>query len=222
MKRTPWTSDELATVRQLYADTPTAAIAAQLGRHVNLVYRAAARQGLRKSADYMKGPHACRLRRGDHVGAAYRFKPGQVPVNKGVKHPRGWAPGRMSASQFRKGQKPHTWNPIGHERITDEGYLQRKITDTGETRHDYVNVHWLVWQAVHGPVPKGHALIFKNGNRSDIRLDNLELLTRAELMRRNSYHNRYPKEIGLLIQARGVLHRVINRRSREKQDSASA
>lgn len=38
-------------------------------------------------------------------------------------------------------------------------------------------------------------------------------------MRRNSYHTRYPKEIGLVIQLKGALQRQINKRERDaKQD----
>ena len=29
----------------------------------------------------------------DHPAHRTRFKPGQVPANKGMKHPPGWAPG---------------------------------------------------------------------------------------------------------------------------------
>lgn len=55
---------------------------------------------------------------------------------------------------------------------------------------------------------------------SEITIDRIELVTLEENMRRNSYHNRYPKEIGLAIQARGALVRKINRRKQanEKQD----
>jgi hypothetical protein len=45
-----------------------------------------------------------------------------------------------------------------------------------------------------------------------ITLGRLELISRAENMRRNSYHTRYPKEVAQLIQLRGALNRQINKR----------
>ena len=41
------------------------------------------------------------------------------------------------------------------------------------------------------------------------------LMTRAELMKRNSYHNRYPKEVARLVQLRGAVTRQINKRSNQ-------
>jgi hypothetical protein len=76
-----WSPAELDVMRRHYADRPTAAIAAQLGRTVGQVYQCAERNGLRKSAAYLASPEACRLRRGDNVGAESRFKPGQAPHN---------------------------------------------------------------------------------------------------------------------------------------------
>lgn len=73
-------------------------------------------------------------------------------------------------------------------------------------------MHLLLWEEVHGQIPDGHALVFKDGDKTHITLDNLELITRAELMRRNSIQ-RYGKEIASLVQLRGVLLRQINRRN---------
>ena len=60
--------------------------------------------------------------------------------------------------------------------------------------------------------------MFKPGRKTTdparITADGLELVTRAELMRRNSYHNNYPKEVALLIQLKGALNRKINNLTR--------
>ncbi|MGH8431787.1 MAG: HNH endonuclease signature motif containing protein, partial [Solimonas sp.] len=93
------------------------------------------------------------------------------------------------------------------------------VTDTGYTPDDYVEVHRLLWEEHFGPIPAGHTVVFRNRDKTNTRIDNLELITRAELMRRNSYHNNYPKEIGRVIQLRGQIVRQINKRARhEKQD----
>ena len=72
-------------------------------------------------------------------------------------------------------------------------------------------MHLILWESVHGPVPPSHAVAFRDGNKQHIALDNLELITRAELMRRNTIHN-YPKEIAQLVQLRGAITRQINRK----------
>ncbi len=75
-------------------------------------------------------------------------------------------------------------------------------------------MHIINWEAVNGPLPKGHALVFKDGNKQNTAVENLELLSRAELMRRNSYHTNYPKEVAQLVQLRGAITRQINKRSK--------
>lgn len=166
------------------------------------------------------------LNRAQHLGLrkpegftnAGCFTPGQRSWNAGKK---GWhAGGRSAETRFKPGSKPPTWKPIGHERVTDDGYLQRKVTDTGVTRRDYVNVHWLLWLEAGREIPPGHALIFKDGDPTHIALDNLELVSRADLMRRNSLHN-YPKPIAELIQLRGALMRKIHRAERNHQETTA-
>ena len=215
-----WSKREDKQLRALYPHMSTAKVAKQFGRSLESVNGRAQNLGLRKTQAYLDSPDACRLRRGDNVGAAFRFKKGLVPHNKGLRRP-GWFRGRMRETQFKKGQKPWTWKPIGSLRFSKEGYLQRKISDTGYPPHDWVGVHILIWVEVHGPVPPGHAVTFKDGDKKHIVLDNLELISRAELMRRNTVHN-LPPDLAQVIQLRGALNRRIRRMEREEHDSRSA
>jgi hypothetical protein len=175
--------------------------------------------GLRKSAEYLASADACGLRRGNNVGATTRFGAGHVPANKGLRRP-GYSPGRMASTQFKPGQKPHTWKPIGTTRLSKDGYLQRKVSDTGYPPRDWVGVHILTWQKKHGPVPKGFAVAFKDRDRTHISLDNLELISRRELMQRNTIHN-YPPELTEVIRLGAALKRRL-RRIDEEQDVGSA
>jgi HNH endonuclease len=218
-RRRRWNKAGIRTVQTLYPDISTIKLARRLGRKVHHVYALAVRLGLRKSAKYLASADACRLRRGDNVGAAYRFRPGHVPANKGLRRP-GWAPGRMKETQFKRGQPNHNIMPLGSERTID-GYLYRKVAEVMYVPYtvNWKPVHILLWESRHGPVPAGHVVAFRDGDKANIRLSNLVLMTRADNLRRVSFHN-YPKPIALAIQLRGALQRQINKRERirEKQD----
>lgn len=214
--RRGWTPAEEQLLAQLYPDTPMPALIAQFKRTDCQIYRKARALGLRRSPEYLASEHACRLRQGDNVGAAFRFKPGQISWNKGMK---GWTAPGTEATRFKKGNRPHTWVPIGTEQIRD-GYLWRKITD-GHGRHDWRQVHVLLWEQHHGPVPPGLILVFKDRNRQHIALDNLELIDRAELCRRNTIH-RYPPELKEVIRLQKKLERAIRKRTDEEQDDRPA
>lgn len=212
--RRPWTRSELRILRRQYPHRQTKLIAAALDRSVLATYQRAQIMGLHKSAAFLASPAAGRL---DGIrGTAHRFAKGHTTWNKGTNWTAG---GRSPDTRFRPGNKPHTWRPIGSERVTDDGIRQRKISDTGYPPADWKGIHTLMWEAENGPVPRGHIVVFKDHNRERLVLENFELVTRGELMRRNSYHTRYPKEIGLVIQLKGALQRQINKRERsEKQD----
>lgn len=207
-------------MRERYPHEQTRVLADALSRSESSVYGRALVLGIKKSAAFLASPAACRTN-GRH-GIGSRFEKGHTPANKGLRRP-GWAPGRMRETQFRKGERRgvavELWKPIGTERISKDGYLERKVNNDLPLQRRWRAVHLIVWEAANAPLPKGHAIVFKNGDKTDIRVENLECITRAELMRRNTLH-RYPKEIASAIQLLGALQRQINKRgtANEKQD----
>ena len=64
-------------------------------------------------------------------------------------------------------------------------------------------------------MPPKHVVVFRNGDRADIRIENLECISRRELAARNTIH-RYPPEVKELIRLQGKVNRAIRRR--EKSD----
>ena len=221
MSRRPWTPADLATLRRLYPDHPTTHVARVLGRTVTQTYAAANRRGIVKTAAYLQGPEAGRLAPDNCArGRSTRFAPGHDPWNKGRSYNAG---GRSALTQFKAGQlngrAADLVAPIGTRRVNADGYLDVKVSDQpGPQNRRWHCVHRLVWQAAHGPIPPGHAVVFKPGRRTvveaDITVDALELVTRTELMRRNSVHRHGP-EIAGLSQLRGALTRQINRMTRD-------
>lgn len=211
-KRRPWTAAEDDLLRAEFPGRPSAEVARELGRSVQAVYARAYQIGLRKSAAYLQGEYARRRNaRLIDGGRATRLRAGNRPWNAGLE---GWdAGGRSAETRFKPGEMrgaaARNWQPVGTERITAEGYVERKVAPRGPRR--WRAVHVLLWESHHGPVPPGHIVVFRSGDRRDIRLDNLELITRAENMRRNSVH-RLPKELAELCQLKGALQRRINER----------
>lgn len=219
--RRRWTDAEISTLRRNYPHFEAAKIAAQLGRTVTQVYAKANELGLGKSAAFLASEAACRLTGGE--GQPWRFKPGHETWNKGVKGVCGLHP-NTKANHFKPGAPPHGWKPIGSLRVTTEGYLQRKMTDTRHAPRDWVCVHRLVWEAAHGPVPADSIVAFKPGRKTTdealITPDALECVTRRDWMARHTLH-RLPKPLAELVQLRGVLNRKINRLAKAAEEGAA-
>jgi len=219
--RAVWTDEMVAAVIARYPHEKTEKIALDLGLGVGQVFSKATNLGLEKTQVYLASPDACRLRREDSPGIAFRFPKGHVPANKGVK---GISYPGMEATQFKKGQlSPRCQamlKQIGDLRINSYGYLERKITMGLNGGRRWRAEHRLVWEAANGIIPDGHVVVFKPGMRSnileEITLDKVELISRRELMNRNTLHN-YPKEIALCIQLRGAVNRKINRRLKDER-----
>lgn len=207
-----WTDAELDTLRQLYPVEPARVIAERLGLSIKQVYAKAHGLGLNKPGDWIAERSRRLMQDPNHPGRRTWFAPGHVAHNKGKPHP---AKGRAIETQFKPGMVPHTWRPIGHTRESKEGYLQRKIADTGVTRRDYVALHHLVWRMHGRDIPAGYALCFADGDKRNLDINNLELVHRSELMRRNSVH-RLPKEASRAAQLVGCIRRQINRRTRQQ------
>ena len=212
MTRHTWTADEIATLRRLYPTHTGQQIGDLLGLPLKKVYSKANALGLNKPGDWIAERSRRLMEDPNHPGRRTWFVPGSVPHNKGKPFP---AKGRAVETQFKAGMVPHTWRPIGHERVSKEGYLQRKVADTGTTRRDYVAIHHLVWRMHGRTVPPGYALCFIDGDKRNFDINNLELVHRSELMRRNSVH-RLPKEAALAYQLVGCIRRQINRRDRQE------
>src|SRR5258708_39700214 len=99
-----WTTEEVGYLKTHYPNSATAKVAAALSRPVGMVYRQAAKLGIGKSAEFDASPESGRLKKGESRGAAFRFRKGHVPLNKGLRRP-GWSPGRRRETQFRKGER---------------------------------------------------------------------------------------------------------------------
>lgn len=210
-----WTKAEDRIVRKHYPHMPTADVVKMLpGRKLCSVYQRAYRFGLEKTAAYLASPAAHRL---DGVkGTGSRFPKGHVPANKGLRRP-GWGPGRMKLTQFKNGGRSKRWPiedyQIGALRVNSDGQLDIKARE-GMRAWDCMARY--VWRTERGPIPPAHVIRYRNGDQHDTRIENLELITRAEHLRRN-WHDRYPLSVKQMTQLRGALQRQINKREGKRE-----
>jgi hypothetical protein len=209
-------------LHRLYADAKTADIAGQIGRSVVSCYAKAAKLGLKKSPAFFEAGLGGRLAPGQHHEAmkAGRFQPGLTPWNKGTRYVAG---GRSAETRFRPGNRPQSWLPVGSYRISGDGHLERKIGETPGPNHlRWKPVASLLWQEAHGPIPKGHMVVFKPGRFTnvleEITLDRVECISRAENARRNHPRNKSP-ELAKLCQLKGAITRQVNRITKEANEA---
>lgn len=103
------------------------------------------------------------------------FEKGKPSAYRGRKLPKDIYE-KMRPTMFAKGHVPANKQEIGYERITDDGYTIVK------TERGFRLKQILVYEAAYGPVPKGYKLMFADGNRQNLNLDNLLLVTHGELV----------------------------------------
>lgn len=213
---TAFTPEVAAVIRQRYPTTAAADLARELGLNKGTLQKWAALHGIKKDPKWVADTARDRSARPDHPMQRYRFPKGNVPANKGVK---GISYPGMEATQFQKGARPGNWLPVGSYRINSEGYLDRKVTDTGYPPADWKGVHRLLWEELRGPIPAGHVVCFKDGKPiTDLALltiDKLECISKADRARRNMWHRDMPPELRKLVGTRIALTRTLNRRQRE-------
>lgn len=213
MKRKPFTVDEIEQIRLLYPDHSTREIAQLLGRSECSIYGKASLMGLRKSPQYIERITRESAGKLSQLGSASRFKKGHTPANKGRKMSAEMYE-RCSSTMFRKGHKPHNTRYDGYESIR---------TDKNGYRYIYVRIaegrwmpkHILIWKQANGPVPNGHNIVFRDGDMQNCVLENLECISDAELMRRNTMHN-LPEDVQELIYLKARLTRAINETNKNK------
>lgn len=214
--RQPWTVEDDALLRALYPDLPSTEVAVRLGRTLRATYARAKELHVGKSAAYFASPAAGRL---DGVrGAGSRFKAGNVPPNKGKPMP--FHPA-SAATRFKKGLVPHNAKPVGHERLTKDGYLQILVEGTnpytGYQRRHVLKHKWL-WEQANGPVPKGMALKSLDGDRLNTDPANWVALPLAILPRLNARHGRdydnAPSELKPTIMAVAKIEQAVAERKR--------
>jgi len=123
-------------------------------------------------------------RKGWLTGRTGQYGKGHDPANKGKKMPFN---ANSAKTQFKKGhlggKAKDKYKPIGTERLSKDGYLERKIHDGLPRQSRWRAVHLVRWEEDNGPIPKGHCLKCMDGNKSNTDPSNWTCISRALLPR---------------------------------------
>lgn len=136
--------------------------------------------------------HSLCKRMGWMTGRTGQFVKGEKrpdnPARKGQCAPgceKGW---------FKKGVRGGVavklYQPIGTERVTKDGYRQRKVNDDMPLQRRWRMVQLIEWEALHGPLPDGHVLKCLDGDRLNTDPSNWVAVPRALLPRLNGRFGR--------------------------------
>ena len=159
-----FSDEQIEFIREIAPGRYAAEITEMVNKRFNLDLKVSQIESCKKNHNIMSGIDS-------------RFKKGMIPYNKGKK-------GSMSpeqyekckATMFKKGNIPQNHRPIGSERIDRDGYTYTKVAEPNKWKLK----HRLLWEEHNGPIPHKHRLIFADGNRQNICLENLILVSYAE------------------------------------------
>ena len=152
-----------------------------------------------------------------NTGRTGRFEKGHVPPNKGKTVSKEMYDA-MAPTMFKPGNKPPNTLPIGTEKMLADGYIWVKIDDKPKVpkRVNWIQKHVLLWEQHNGPVPEGCVVKFLDDDRTNITIENLRLITKAQNVRmnQNGLHGPDPEMTKLGI---AVADLIIKTAERKKQ-----
>jgi len=86
-----------------------------------------------------------------------------------------------NSGQFKKGNKPRNYVPVGTINCTTDGYPKIKVADPNV----WELLHRKTWIEHNGSIPKGHSIVFLDGDKSNYDISNLACLSKNEVVRMN-------------------------------------
>lgn len=200
--KTSFTPEEDSFITENYLTMPIKSMAKKLGRSYTGI------RGRLENLNLVIPKEIIEQRKLDS-----QIKKGNIPKNKGRKQVDYMSPemiARTARTRFKKGQIPHNTLQDWQESIVKDkrGIPYIKIKVPGERRLIFKHV-WL-WRESNGKIPKGSIIVFKDKNTMNCVLENLERITKAENMLRNSIQN-YPEELREIIVLKRNLERIIKK-----------
>jgi hypothetical protein len=195
-----WKPHEIELLKQHYSDSNIHELMQMLNKTSGAIYNQAYLNKLKKSPEYEEKRRLQDIKN-ISKNTSSRFQKGNKPWNKGVKGFMG-----ANATSFKKGNKPHNTRKVGDTRIDGKDmFLLIKVADK-----QWIRKEILIWESVHGKIPKGHVVRVKNPLLDKYDINNLMIITHAENMLLNTIH-RHPKELQQAIRTLKKLKKAIKK-----------
>lgn len=207
MRGKPFTNIEIKFIKDNYSQMNTAEMASHLRRDISSIYSKAYSLGLNKSPEYLNSENSGRLIKGEKRGQNTRFSKGHTPWNKGKKMTEDQYK-KAAPTMFKKGHKAHNARYDGYISVRKSKGVLYAWVKMAEGK--FKLLHRVIWEKYNGKIPENHNVIFKDGNQANLDINNLHLVSNAELMKANSIQ-RYPEDLKKLILANAKLKREINK-----------
>jgi hypothetical protein len=202
-----WTEEEIEYLKNHFHNSYTKHLCILLNKSYTSIAGKAYSLGLKKSPEFLQSELQIQADRLRIIGADSRYKKGSIPANKGKLMP-GELYTKCKPTMFKKGNVPHNTKHDGAERITKDGYIEIRVK-----LGVYKLKHRIIYEQHYGPIPAQMKVKFKDGNKLNLNITNLELISNENNMINNSIV-RFPKELRQTISLVNKLKRKIN----EKQD----
>ena len=183
IKRYKYTDEIIEYIKSNYKGKDNIELAEELNKKFNLNTNGDKISMLKAN---LKRRYGLDLRTGINRGC---IKKGNIPANKGKKWDEYLTKEQQERARktcFKKGHKSANAVDIGTEHIrwstTDDkgiGYLNIKVCD-GKGNKNWIPKQRYIYEQHYGKIPKGHKVIFADGNRFNFDIDNLILVSENE------------------------------------------
>jgi len=213
MKKGKYTTDEIEFIRANYADYKTERLALMLNRSIASIYAKAYELGMKKSKEFLHSEACGRMIKGKSLSPSTQFKKGHTPANKGKNQVFRTKTTELNSAKtrFKKGHLPHNTKFDGCISVRNDSKTGRPYIYIRLAKAKWRLMHRVLWEVETGEkIPIGFNVIFKDSNPANCTIKNLELVSNADLMLRNTIHH-YPDELKDILRLNAKLKREIKK-----------
>lgn len=180
VKSTKWTDEVIDFMIDNYSDKDNIELAELLNKKFNLNTNSDRVSNVKSNLKRRKGID---LRTGINRGC---IKKGNVPFNKGKKMSQEQYE-KCKNTMFKKGNIPSNHRTVGSERITVDGFVEIKVAEPNKWK----SKARIIYEQKFGKIPKGYIIIYLDGNKQNLELNNLKAISRKENLIMNHNNLRY-------------------------------